>query len=330
VTELAAPVARGSFRTRDFEEARAVLAEAYGDHLPTLHGEHDTFAFSTTTVQADGLGLDALHYGGLVGNDFVLRENTLLVGLMRGGSLSYDDGSHEHVLATGELYWVRPDRPQRQLTEDVTFDFARLDLDGLCRVAAEMSDLEPDQVRFHSRRRGPARPERTRYWDGTRRWIADHVLGDDALVTEALVRAEAFRSLAVATVLAVPNTALDRLLDPVAPVPATPEPATVRRAVAFIEEHAAEDIGLAEVAAAARVTPRGLQAAFRRHRDQTPLEYLRQVRLDAARRDLEAADPTRGDTVAAIAARWGFAHPGRFSVYYREAFGGSPGDTLRR
>ncbi|WP_157647511.1 helix-turn-helix transcriptional regulator [Actinomycetospora chiangmaiensis] len=321
---------RASFGTRDFEEARAVLAGAYGDHVPILHGEPDRFAFTTTVVQAGGLGLDSLHYGGLIENRFVLREDTLLVGLMRAGSLSYDDGSYQHVLATDELYWVRPDRPQQQLTEDVRFDFARLDLSALTRVAAEMSDLEPHQVRFHSRARGRARAERVRYWDATRRWIAEHVLADDALADEPLVRGEAFRSLALATVLAVPNTALDRLVDPVAPVPAAPEPATVRRAVAYIEEHAAEDIGLADVAAAARVTPRGLQAAFRRHRDQTPLEYLRRVRLDAAHRELEGADPTRGDTVAAIAARWGFAHPGRFSVYYRQTFGGSPGDTLRR
>lgn len=331
MVEVAAdPVVRAAFSTRDFEEARAVLAGSYGDHLPTLHGPEDRFALTTTVVQTDGIGLDSLHYGGLIENQFVLREDTLLVGLMREGSLTCDDGSQEYVLARDELYWVRPDRPQNQVTEDVRFDLARFDIGALSRIAAEMSDLEPDQVRFHPLRRGAVPPGRVRYWDSTRRWIAEHVLVDDAVAAEPLVRAEAFRSLALATVLAVPNTALDRLADPTAPMPTTPEPATVRRAVAFIEEHAAEDIGLAEVAAAARVTPRGLQAAFRRHRNQTPLEFLRRVRLEAAHRELAAGDPTRGDTVAGIAARWGFAHPGRFSVYYKQAYGGSPGDTLRR
>jgi AraC-like DNA-binding protein len=327
---MTAPVVRGSFSTRDFEEARAVLADAYGDHVPVLHGERDRFAFSTTVTEADGLGLDSLHYGGLIENDFVLQEGTLLVGLMREGRLDYDDGSHEHVLSPGELYWVRPGRPQHQTTADVRFDFARLEMSGLARVAAGLGDLEPDQVRFHARTRGTPLPERVRYWDGARRWIAEHVLADDVLAAEPLVRAEAFRSLALATVLAVPNTALDRLADPTVATPRAAEPATVRRAVAYIEEHAARDIGLADIAAAARVTPRGLQAAFRRHRGQTPLEHLRRVRLDAAHRALEAADPTQGDTVAAVAARWGFAHPGRFSVYYRQAYGRSPGDTLRR
>jgi transcriptional regulator GlxA family with amidase domain len=58
------------------------------------------------------------------------------------------------------------------------------------------------------------------------------------------------------------------------------------------------------------------------------LEYLRRVRLDRAHRDLEAADPSV-DTVTAIAGRWGFTHPGRFSSIYKQAFGRSPSVTLR-
>jgi transcriptional regulator GlxA family with amidase domain len=33
--------------------------------------------------------------------------------------------------------------------------------------------------------------------------------------------------------------------------------------------------------------------------------------------------------VGQIAARWGFAHPGRFAALYREAYGTSPSRTLR-
>ncbi|WP_018333374.1 helix-turn-helix domain-containing protein [Actinomycetospora chiangmaiensis] len=34
--------------------------------------------------------------------------------------------------------------------------------------------------------------------------------------------------------------------------------------------------------------------------------------------------------MAAIASRWGFTHPGRFSIEYRQVFGRPPGETLRR
>jgi len=104
----------------------------------------------------------------------------------------------------------------------------------------------------------------------------------------------------------------------------SPNGFTLRRALAFIDAHAGEDIGIAEIAEAARIGPRGLQRAFRQYRDTTPMEYLRRVRLDHAHRELLAGDPSRGDTVSAVAARWGFAHAGRFSAAYYAAYGCFP------
>lgn len=133
----------------------------------------------------------------------------------------------------------------------------------------------------------------------------------------------------MAVLATFPNTALDAATNPHAAGPGASEPAALRRAVGYIDAHAGEPIGLAEIAAAARVGPRSLQATFQRHRGHTPLQYLHQVRMEHAHRDLIAADPTRGETVAAIAARWGFTHPGRFSVTYRQSFGCHPRDTRR-
>lgn len=56
--------------------------------------------------------------------------------------------------------------------------------------------------------------------------------------------------------------------------------------------------------------------------------YLRQGRLDAAHRELLAADPTRGATVTTIAARWGFPYPSRFAATYRRTYGQHPHTTL--
>jgi AraC-like DNA-binding protein len=106
----------------------------------------------------------------------------------------------------------------------------------------------------------------------------------------------------------------------------TPQP--LRRALAFIDDHAADPITLNEIAVAAHLSPRGLQATFRRHLDTTPLAQLRSVRMERAHWDLQNAEP--GDTsVAALAARWGFTHLGRFAVDYRRRYGSSPSQTLR-
>ncbi|UBV21908.1 helix-turn-helix domain-containing protein [Mycolicibacterium fortuitum] len=105
------------------------------------------------------------------------------------------------------------------------------------------------------------------------------------------------------------------------------KPALLRRAIAYIEANADRDIALADVAEAVYVTPRALQYMFRRHLELSPMGYLRQVRLNHARQQLLNADPAT-TTVQAVAARWGFAHTGRFAAAYRRTFGENPSDTL--
>ncbi|PWW25268.1 prepilin-type processing-associated H-X9-DG protein [Geodermatophilus normandii] len=103
----------------------------------------------------------------------------------------------------------------------------------------------------------------------------------------------------------------------------------LRRAVAFVDGHASLPITVTDIARAAGVGPRALQLAFARHLGLSPTAYLRRVRLECAHRELQAADPTTGDTVAAIARRWGFARPDRFTVAYRATYGVLPSHTLR-
>ncbi|MCG7610991.1 AraC family transcriptional regulator [Mycolicibacterium sp. (ex Dasyatis americana)] len=105
------------------------------------------------------------------------------------------------------------------------------------------------------------------------------------------------------------------------------KPVLLRRAIAYIEANADADIALADIAEAVYVTPRALQYMFRRHLGDSPMGYLRRVRLDHARQELLNADPAT-TTVQAVAARWGFAHTGRFAAAYRHMFGENPSDTL--
>ncbi|MGW7435046.1 AraC family transcriptional regulator [Streptomyces sp. NPDC054849] len=108
-------------------------------------------------------------------------------------------------------------------------------------------------------------------------------------------------------------------------------PGPVRRAADFCTEHAHEPISVTDIAQAARVGVRSLRDGFRTHLGTTPLAYLRRVRLDLARRDLLAiADGRELGTVTDVALRWGFTHLGRFTGYYREAYGETPSRTVRK
>lgn len=101
----------------------------------------------------------------------------------------------------------------------------------------------------------------------------------------------------------------------------------VRRACGYIDSMADRDVTLADIAAAAHLSPRALQLAFRRHLGITPMQRLQDVRLQEARRELLAAD---APSVARVASRWGFSNHGRFAALYRDAFGELPSRTLGR
>lgn len=104
-------------------------------------------------------------------------------------------------------------------------------------------------------------------------------------------------------------------------------PTSMRRAVAYVDEHAAEPITVADVALAVGVSVRSLQTAFRRHLGETPTQYLTRARLSGARAELRRAHP--GASVRAVAHRWGFAHAGRFAQRYTAEYGETPSQTLR-
>lgn len=102
----------------------------------------------------------------------------------------------------------------------------------------------------------------------------------------------------------------------------------VRDAVRFVHAHAEERITVPDIATAARLSARGLQTAFRRELNTTPGQYLRSVRLDGVRRDLQE-NYTDSSTIAEVARRWHFSNAGRMAAEYRTLFGSAPSAAVR-
>ena len=85
---------------------------------------------------------------------------------------------------------------------------------------------------------------------------------------------------------------------------------------------------LKDLARTAGVSTRTLQRQFQTFLGQTPVEALRNIRLEHARLGL-----LRGEkciSVADIATRCGLPHLGRFSIEYRRRYGEKPSQTLDR
>ncbi|GAP36028.1 helix-turn-helix transcriptional regulator [Piscinibacter sakaiensis] len=133
------------------------------------------------------------------------------------------------------------------------------------------------------------------------------------------------REAIVHLVIGVPSNYSDRLTEVQRP---KISPAYVRRAIEYMHANRGVPITVTDIARAAGVSPRALQWAFQKFHGTTPLVYLRRLRLEAVREDLLAADPPA--SVAEIATRWGFVHMGLFAQRYRQAFGETPSQTLKR
>lgn len=310
------PATRETFTTDDPEAAAEYLAAAYDRSLrmSRLRGimryvRVDTGRFAIDDVD---LPLDL---------EFAAESLGLLVADVRSGELARMAGrAHDTVGAGDVLLSAVPETTWRGRSRDLDVRVVRLDTSVLHQVAPAPPGT-PGPIRFTGHR--PVGPGAALHWKRTVSYLNDLLAAPDAL--SPLVLGNAARLVAASVLATFPNTAL---LDPVIKGGNDAHPRVLRRAIAFMEENAQADIGVADVAEAAHVTVRAIQLAFRRHLDTTPTNYLRRVRLAHAHRDLRTADPADGLTVTAVAARWGFGHPGRFAAAYRAAYGESPRTTL--
>lgn len=107
-----------------------------------------------------------------------------------------------------------------------------------------------------------------------------------------------------------------------------PSPGYVKRAEDYMLAHADEDVAMADLCAAAGVSASALFRGFRRFRGTGPMAYLKEVRLERARSELERHEIGE-TTVTEIATKWRFYHLGRFAADYMRRFGESPSTTLR-
>jgi AraC-like DNA-binding protein len=103
-------------------------------------------------------------------------------------------------------------------------------------------------------------------------------------------------------------------------------PRTVKRVIDAMQANPSHPYTTVDLAAIAGVGRRALQKGFRQHVGVSPMTYLLRLRLECAREHLRHRSP--GMTIAEVARRCGFTHPGRFAAAYRVRYGVSPSHTL--
>lgn len=307
--------------TGDPDQAGEALRHGFpGIHLRAITGG-PAFRFDYHRVSDGRLSVNRLRLTGRAEGRGSMTA-VVAAGRVRDGRLGLDYG--RDAIDTASPY-LRPAGRSVAVIENATLEL--IELEPAEFGAAARRYLEGSGRILRTPTPGTARPRTPELVVAWRR-LSDHVADvalDDEAFASPLIRAGLF-DLLVAGLLATFPLAVDVG----AAVATQMRSSAIRRALAYIEDHLAEPMDVATIAAAARLSVRGLQAGFQRQLGVTPLEHLRIRRLAAVHDELADAGPAPDVSVAAIARRWGFAHPSRFAGQYRAVYHEAPSETLRR
>ncbi|MBQ1018712.1 helix-turn-helix transcriptional regulator [Micromonospora sp. D93] len=315
------PVQTHQFDSRDPAAIQEFLSATYDPKLRIqsrngyrlTHQRLDTGPFAIATTRQTGrLEIYASALGGLV------------IGSTRTAHVDRSCAGSAHRFGPGDVFLVtRPEEPCAVGWHPGEVELCVLDLSVLAQVATTAPARRPGRIQFTEL--GATSTALARQWRNTTSFVRDVVLNSPAAGAQSLVIGNAARMLAAAALAVFPNTAFT---EPTAADRNDATTATLRRAIAFLEENADRDISAVDIASAAGVSLRAVQLAFRRHLGTTPMAHLRRIRLVRAHHDLVRADP-RQETVSAIASRWGFASHSRFTARYHASYGVPPRETLQ-
>jgi len=106
-------------------------------------------------------------------------------------------------------------------------------------------------------------------------------------------------------------------------------PQYIQRVEKFVAEKYASTLSLSNLANRAAISERALQNGFRRFRSTTPMEYLRDYRLNIARQKL-SDDKFSDMQISEIATNCGFSHLSKFAKCYRQRYGETPSETRKK
>lgn len=310
---------RLDYATTDPDEAHAFLQAAYTENTMVVRGSTNGFALTHGYQSTPAFSLASLEHSMAVEHRAQPLQQLLFCRVVSGHMERDSVGGHERY-GPGDVFVVaQSDQPYVVSWDAVHMQLLEVDSGVLRDTAALPGGAEPSFL-IDSPASHAELVHAGRVFDV----VDEGLLFPDSFGTP-LVLDQAARMLA-ATLLSL----FGRSDGDEETVTSAALPRAVTRAVDYIGEHLDQEIGIAEIALAAGVTPRAVQYAFRRHLDTTPEAYLRRARLERAHRELLAGDRDAHLTVADVASRWGFFNPGRFAASYRATYGESPRETLRR
>lgn len=300
------------FRCDDLDEARAFMRSFYdGEHSRVAH-RHAALGFDTAALRGTSLWVGWTRAAVEKTIRGAVRYHLLYPSVPPGSRYCF--GRQQHLTGTRTATFV-----------PAGWEFSRRSPPGETLSVAVQADRLSDEIAARQQTRGRSQAilqhRALELDDAVQARLIDavsSVAGSAAADGVPSPHAEARLLGAMADVL-LAGSAVES-----APAIAAPRLAAIE---AWVDAHLEEPITLGRLCEIAGVGERALQKAFESRRGMSPVRFVVERRLAAARRLLERADPDV--TVTDVATRLGF-HLGRFAGLYREVFGETPSQTLVR
>lgn len=311
------------FRSSDMDEVRACVGQVFKPHqLKIRSTTQQEAAASMHHVRQGNLSLNRLQYQHEVLIDPGRLEDFFLIHIPVNGSSQIRCGNQRFLSTPNNASLVSPTLPLEILWEansaDVILRIERARMDKHCAQHLGLAQLEkPLEFQPNLQLDTPA----GQYFLKLLGLLADNMQSPYPQLQQAMVFEQFESTLFNALLYGQPHN-----LNMQVPVQAI-APFYIKRVEDYIQTHTADSITIESLAARAGVSARTLFSGFQRYRGISPMDYLRQVRLDRVRQAL--LDERQMQSITELAMHWGFNHMGRFAIDYKRRFGESPSETRR-
>ncbi|KIC18287.1 AraC-like ligand-binding domain-containing protein [Leisingera sp. ANG-DT] len=309
------------FHSRDIDEVRTLVAQKFCDHSLQPAGPSRGTGARHNYVRGQALSLNYLSYGSTVQIDPGELQDFYLVQMPLSGRALVANGSTPVASDRHTATVLNPTRDSRMTWHAdcrmLLLQIRRSDLHSLAEQAAGLSLREA--VVFDT-----ALPVSGGALQGWARQFAACVnatenqagFGSWSTIQQQVIEEQLILGLLSHQQSNVRHLLASRV---------SGCSSQIRRARDYIHANIGEPLSVPAIAAAADCSIRSLQAGFRKHFGLTPMEYVRDLRLDLARYLMLSRSPQT--PVCSIAYDCGFSHLGRFSQLYRARFGELPSAT---
>ncbi|CAL94562.1 AraC family transcriptional regulator [Azoarcus olearius] len=317
------------FRTSDLDEARDKVSRVFCDHRLRVVDRSQRIGAEMYLRPIRGIGVGRMRYGASVAIDPGQLGDFTLIQMPLRGSEVVEHAGHTVNSNTDVASVVSPTQAVSiRHGADTDKLFIRIDRETLerhCRqhlggTLREPVEFLPEMALGSSR---------CQSWVRLMKWLCEEIGHEnpqgEAVLDSPLFSAQVEQMVITTLLMCQPHNYSERLAQDGPSI----APHFIRRTERYIEDKAHEPLTIGELAEHAGVSTRSLFAGFRKYRDTTPMQYLKDVRMQRVHQELLRSAPDT-TTVTDVAMRWGFSHLGHFAVDYKRCFGESPSATLGR